>query len=194
MRRIIPRELSGRVIDDKASLLERILKTFRGGLLILEDINSYLIDTRTGDIISIMTTNRHKDLDIYIHMQSLAPVTTRMWQNMTVCRFHKQMDTIDRYKNRIPHSQLYQVSEKLVEQQFLRDARFYAYVNNEYQKVSGKFSIRDFQKACYSYLVENPKEISKVQKQFGSGADARERAIKIRISELMKYYGNSIKK
>ncbi len=36
-------------------------------------------------------------------------------------------------------------------------------------------------------------EISKVQKQFGAGVEARERAIKIRIADLMKYYGNPIR-
>ncbi len=141
-----------------------------------------------------MTTNRHKDLDIYIHLQSISAVTTRLWQNCQVLRWHSQMDSIDRYKNRIPHSELYQVSEKLIEQQYLRDVRFYVYINNEYQKISGRFSIRDFQKACYAYLINNPIEISKVQKQFGSGVEAREKAIKIRIQDLMKYYGNPIRK
>ena len=170
-------------------MLNKILHYYRGGLLVLEDINRYLIDTKTSEIIGTMATNRHRDLDIYIHLQSLAPVTTRMWQNCQIVRYHRQTDNIARYQNRIPNAELYYIAEKLVNQQYLKNKRFYCYVNNEYNKISGKFSIRDFQKACYGYVLEHPKILSNAQKRFGSGKTSRERALQFVIGDLMKYHG-----
>lgn len=192
VRRILPVDKNGHFlgIDGMVEMLNKILYYYRGGLLVLEDINRYLIDTKTTEIIGTMATNRHRDLDIYIHLQSLAPVTTRMWQNCQVVRFHKQTDTISRYKQRIPNAELYTIAEKLVDQQYVRNKRFYCYVQNEYSKISGKFSIRDFQKACYAYVLEHPKLLSNAQKRFGAGKDSRERALQYVIGDLMKYNGN----
>ncbi len=195
VRRILPLDENGRVldIDGMVTMLEKILYYYRGGLLILEDINRYLIDTRTSEIIGTLATNRHRDLDIYIHLQSLAPVTTRMWQNCQVVRFHKQTDNVHRYRNRIPNAELYFIVENLVNQQYEKNPRFFCYVNNEYNKVSGRFSEQSYQKACYAYLTEHPKQVSNIQKRYGTGMKAREKAIKYLITDLMKYYGNPIK-
>ena len=196
VRRIVPRDKDGRLlgIDGRVALLEKILHYYRGGLLVLEDINSYLIDTRTTEIIGIMATNRHRDLDIYIHLQSLAPVTTRMWQNCQVVRFHKQMDDVARYVKRIPSPELYFIAETLVNQQYIKNEKFYCYINNEYHKIRGKFSLKDFQKACYAYVLQHPKKITDVQKRFGGGKKAREQSIQYLLKDLLKYYGNPIKR
>lgn len=192
VRRILPIDKNGRYlgIDGMVEMLNKILYYFRGGLLVLEDINRYLIDTKTTEIIGTMATNRHRDLDIYIHLQSLAPVTTRMWQNCQAVRFHKQTDNVARYQNRIPNAELYYIAEKLVNNQYQKNKRFYCYVNNEYSKITGRFSIRDFQKACYNYVLEHPKVLNQAQKRFGNAKGSRERALQFVISDLMKYHGN----
>jgi hypothetical protein len=191
-RRILPVDKNGRYlgIDGMVELLNKILYIYRSGLLVLEDINRYMIDTKTREIIGTMATNRHRDLDIYIHLQSLAPVTPRMFQNCQIIRFHKQTDNIARIHNRVPNPELYYIAEKLVNQQYQKNKRFYCYIQNEYSKISGKFSIRDFQKACYSYVLEHPKILSNAQKRFGSGKGSRERALQFVIGDLMKYHGN----
>lgn len=177
-------------IDGMVDSLDKILYDFRGGMLILEDINRYLTDTRTTEIIGTMATNRHRDLDIYIHLQSLSPVTTRMWQNCQVVRFHKQMDNVNRYKQRLSNPELYFIAEKLVNTKYLEDKRFYCYIDNELGKISGKFSIREFQRAIYDYCMEHPKSFSQIQKRFGSGKDSRTKALNQAISEKMQYHGN----
>ena len=194
VRRIIPVDENGRdlTLDGMIEMLKRILYYYKGGLLVLEDINKYLIGTNTAEIIGTLATNRHRDLDIYIHLQSLSPVTTRMWQNCQFIRFHKQKDSVERYKDRIPNDELYFVAEKLVRQKWIKDKRFYCYVNNEDDKISGKFSIVDFHKACLAYLQDHPSLISKTQSRYGKGEEAKKEATLYLMNDLMKYFGNKI--
>lgn len=193
VRRILARDKNGQPlgIDGKIEILNKILKYFRSGLLVMEDINNYLIDTKTADVISIMTTNRHRDLDIYIHLQSLSPVTTRMWQNCAFVRFHKQNDSVTRYKNRLPIPEMYFIAETLVNIQCKSDRRFFCYVDNEMSKISGKFSKRAFMVAAYNYLLSHPKEITKYKQRFTTRKDAYTKGIALGIKELTEsYYGN----
>jgi hypothetical protein len=193
VRRILPLDKNGRLlgIDGMIDLLEKILADYRGGLLILEDINRYLIDTRTPEIIGTMATTRHRDLDIYIHLQSLAPVTTRMWQNCNFVRFHKQIDDVNRFKQRLTMPEVYFIAQTLVNIQYKSDKRFFCYVDNLQGKISGKFSKKSFQLALYSYIIENPKVNKAALSRFGTGKDNYEKATKFTISQLTdQYYGN----
>lgn len=193
VRRILARDKNGQPlgIDGKIEILEKILKYFRNGLLVMEDINNYLIDTRTQEVISVMTTNRHRDLDIYIHLQSLSPVTTRMWQNCALVRFHKQNDSVLRYKNRLPIPEMYFIAEMLVNLQCKVNRRFYCYVDNEMSIISGDFSKRAFMVACYNYLMANPRQIQQYKQRYGSGKDSYNKGVAFGIKDLTeKYYGN----
>lgn len=196
VRRIIPKDEKGNILSGDAlvSLLTEILNNFRGGLLVLEDINTYLMGTSIQEVVAVMCTNRHRDLDIYIHLQSISAITPRMFQNAAYTRFHKQSDSLKRILNRIPNPELYLIAEKLVNQKYIYDKRFFCYVQNQLMKISGKFSLNDYQKASYAYLLDNPKTISDKMKMFPKDKDAREKAIQLLLKELLQYYGNPIKK
>lgn len=193
VRRILPVDADGNEvgIDKYPEILKWILQYFRGGMLILEDINKYLIETRDASIVGALTTNRHKDLDIYIHLQSLAPLTTRMWQNANVIRFHYQMDDIDRYKGRIPNYELFKIAQLLVNEIYFRggkNERFFCYVLNQTNKICGGFSRKDFIIACRKYLEIHPMKVKHLMQKYGKGYDSRVKAIKECIFELYKKY------
>lgn len=193
VRRILPRDEKGNLLnlDGMIDMLNTILHYYRGGLLVVEDINRYMTDTKSQEIIGTMATNRHRDLDIYIHLQSLSPVTTRMWQNCACVRFHKQVDDVGRYKNRLPIAEMYFLAQTLVNIQYKINERFYCYVDNEKSKIYGRFSKRSFMIACYNYLMAHPKEIAKYKQRFGSGMDSYNKSVAFAINELVsKYYGN----
>lgn len=192
VRRILPRDKNGKLLDldGMVDLLNRILHYYRGGLLVVEDINRYMTDTKSKEIIGVMATNRHRDLDIYIHLQSLSPVTTRMWQNCACVRFHKQLDDVARYKNRLPIAEMYFIAQTLVGIQYKINQRFYCYVDNEKSQIYGKFSKRSFMIACYNYLMNNPNEMNKYYPRFG-GKKNHNQAVAFAIQDLTsKYYGN----
>lgn len=199
VRRILPVDADGNKvgIDKYPEILKIILHYFKGGMLILEDINKYLIETRDASIVGALTTNRHNDLDIYIHLQSLAPLTTRMWQNANVIRFHYQMDDIDRYKGRIPNFELCKISQLLVNSIYARggkNERFYCYVMNQDNKILGNYDRVDFLAACREYLDRNPHKVNTLMKKYGKDYESRVRATKECIFELYnKYYGHKPK-
>lgn len=196
VRRILPVDADGNEvgIEKYPEILKAILHFYRGGMLILEDINKYLIETRDASIVGALTTNRHKDLDIYIHLQSLAPLTTRMWQNANVIRFHYQMDDIDRYRARIPNYELFKISQLMVNDIYFRggaNERFYCYVLNQTNKICGKFSKKDFIVACRKYLEIHPMKVKTLMQKYGKDYAGRIKALKECIKELyQKYYGN----
>jgi hypothetical protein len=200
VRRILPVDADGNEvgIEKYPEILKLILHYFRGGMLILEDINKYLIETRDASIVGALTTNRHKDLDIYIHLQSLAPLTTRMWQNANTVRFHYQMDDVDRYRGRIPNYELFKIAQLMVNEIYFRggdNERFFCYVLNQTNKICGQFSRKDFVIACRQYLEIHPQKVKNLMQKYGKDYKGRVKAIKECVFELYKkYYFNKPKK
>lgn len=194
VRRILPVDANGNEVGTEKypEILNVILHYYRGGMLVLEDINKYLVETRDAKVIGALTTNRHRDLDIYIHLQSLAPLTTRMWQNANVIRFHYQMDDIDRYKARIPNYELFKIAQLLVNEQYYSgNERFFCYVMNQLNQIKGGFDKKDFVTACRMYLELHPAKVKSVQQKYGKGYEGRVMAMKECILDLYKkYYGN----
>lgn len=190
-RRVMPRLEDGSIAktDGLMEIMNVILERYAGGLLILEDINKYLIGTQAHEIIGTLATNRHRDLDIYIHLQSLAAVTTRMWQNCSVIRLHKQQDNIDTYKGRIPYYEQLKIAELLVNTQYSNgNERFYCFVSAEEQYIRGQFTSASLRGACENYVEMYSKELTVVAKRYAKGQEGRMKAIKYLSDELFKKY------
>lgn len=196
IRRLQPISSAGKILkpDEMADQIYEVLENFQGGLLVLEDINKYLIDTKTVEIIGAMSTNRHKDLDIICHLQSLSAMTTRMWQNTSIVRFHWQKDDIYRYKNRVPVYDMFKIAQHLVNNKYFEgNKRFYCHVSQDDQFIKGAFSKEDFQNACEDFLMDMPRVVQACQTRFGRGDDARKKAIEFLTNDFMnKYYGGAL--
>jgi hypothetical protein len=193
VRRVLPILPDGKMatLTEMLEILNQIIENFRGGMLVLEDINRYLIQSKTTDVIGLLATNRHRDLDIICHFQSLSALDPRMWQNTSFVRFHYQIDDIKRYAQRIPNYEMFKIAQCLTEYRYLNvgDKRFYCYIASDDNYITGNFTRRDFEIACRNYLEHNPRRVNDAQKRFGSGADSREKATREIIGELFqKYY------
>lgn len=192
VRRVLPIMDNGKVanLSEMVDLLNIIITKFRGGMLVLEDINRYLIASKTPEVIGLLATNRHRDLDIICHFQSLSALDPRMWQNTAFVRFHAQIDDIKRYAQRIPNYEMFKIAQCLVDYMYLNiDKRFYCFIATDDNYITGNFTKMDFQRACRSYLEVEPKRVNEVQKRYGKGVNTRQKAIDFVVSELMqKYY------
>lgn len=153
-RRIRPLTRSGITmsLDEKRDMVERMVKQFTEGLLVLEDLDKYMTGAKGQTIVGLLTTNRHHGLDIMISHQSIAKITTTEFQNCTWLRLHKQVDDITRYRTRIPNYFLVRIATLIVEEQYLiGNIRFFVYVNMRKLKLRG-CSLEAYIRACKKYL------------------------------------------
>lgn len=192
IRRILPLNHDGSPsnIDEKIEILKHLLANYAMGLLLLEDINSYLIDGGTKEIIGSICTLRHREVDVIIHYQSLSAVPTRMWQNLSLIRFHKQGDSIDRYKDRIPY-EILKIAEYMVNTEYANgNIRFFCFVNPAEEYIVGNFKPELLKNACKIYAERNSTEVKSVQKSYTGKSNSWELAVKEVTDDLFNRFKN----
>lgn len=169
-RRIRPFNKDGSPMDDdqKREVVEKILKHYRNGLLVLDDIDHYMTGAKGQAMIGALCTVRHKGLDILLTHQSIAKITTTEWQNCTWLRLHHQVDDITRYRDRIPKYHLVRIAQLIIDDQyelamqafglgtieeheFKKRKSFFLYVNMRQQNIIGCSKVA-FIKACKKYI------------------------------------------
>lgn len=155
-RRIRPFKKDGTPMDDdeKRGVVEKILKYYRNGLIVLDDIDHYMSGAKGQSMIGALCTVRHKGIDILLTHQSIAKISTSEWQNCTWLRIHHQVDDVTRYRDRIPKYQLVRIAQliideqydlvstafaqgKIDEQEYKKRKSFFIYVNMRQQKIRG---------------------------------------------------------
>ncbi|MFA6501297.1 MAG: hypothetical protein WCT85_00760 [Parachlamydiales bacterium] len=165
-RRIVPLKKNRQPMTptEYVSTIRTIANSFSNGLFIAEDLNKYISHKNQDEILDLMISLRHKGIDMYLHLQTLSKLTTNMWENVNWIRFHKQGDTIDRYKSRIPSYAVVKIAEIIVNKKYLENPRFFLFVSPMYEKIKG-ITRSDFITACYEYLSINSKEINDMMKK-----------------------------
>ena len=144
-------------LKEIANILWDILHFFRGGMLLIEDINKYVGDHLPTDIVGAICSNRHTDLDIIIHFQSIGRITTKVWQNANWLRFHKNSDSIERHRNKFPDKyELFSIAENIVNTQYFNDnPRYFMYVDLDEEKIKGKMTESIINTGIDDYLSKN---------------------------------------
>lgn len=177
-------------IKEKKEAVEYILKVFRNGMLVLEDINTYILSvTFMEEIVGGLVNLRHRAVDVLISYQSLRPVEPRIWQNSRWVRFHYQADNVNDIKNKVTNPTLFKIAQIIVnERYFSGDKRFFVYIHNFANKIEGKFTKDEFRNACRQYLNSNKKYIKEYRDMYNvTMEEALEKQIKQYESQ---YYGN----
>lgn len=187
-RRIDASEAS---ITQKKEAIFHIMKNFRNGLLVLEDINTYiLMATHVEELVSGLVNLRHRAVDVLISYQALRAVEPLIYRNARWVRIHNQNDNVTDIKGKIPELKLYSIAQLIVKQKNLEgDKRFFLYVHNGTKKIDGAFSLNDFELAVRQYLWSNESMIKKYKKihQIKSDDEAIKRLTK---EYTIEYYGN----
>ena len=169
-RRIRPFNGDGSPMDneEKKQVITKIMKHYKNGLVVLDDIDHYMTGAKGQSMIGALCTVRHKGIDVLLTHQSVAKITTSEWQNCTWLRLHHQVDDVTRYKERIPKYQMVRIGQLIVDEQYELSATafesgklserdykiqksFFVYVNMREQRITG-CSRAAFIRACKKYI------------------------------------------
>jgi hypothetical protein len=177
-------------IKEKKEAVEYLLKVYKNGMLVLEDINTYILSvTFMEEIVGGLVNLRHRAVDVMISYQSLRPVEPRIWQNSRWVRMHYQADNVNDIKNKVTNPTLFKIAQLLVnEKYFSGDKRFFVYIHSFANKIQGKFTKEDFEQACKKYLSTNKKYIKEYQQMNDCSMDE---ALDGQVQQYIdQYYGN----
>tara|TARA_R110000868_G_scaffold3590_2_gene22649 strand:- start:669 stop:1499 length:831 start_codon:yes stop_codon:yes gene_type:complete len=189
-RRIDAKNLS---IAEKKAAVEFLMKVYRNGMLVLEDINTYILSlTHMEDIVGGLVNLRHRAVDVLISYQSLRPVEPRIWQNSRWVRMHYQADNVNDIKGKLPNPTLFKLAQILVNNRYHSgDKRFFVYIFNFQNKIEGNFTKKEFMDACTQYLNSNKKYIKEYKEMHNTSMEESLGGQAKQYFEL--YYGNGKK-
>lgn len=158
-RRIRPYNPDGSkmTLNDVADTLWEVLNSYKGGLLLIEDINKYIGDYLPNDIIGALCTNRHVTMDIIMHYQSIGRLTTKIWQNLNFLRFHKNSDSVDRHKKKFEDKyEPLKIIEIMVNKQYFNGNKyFYVNFDCDNEKIRGNYTKPMLNDAVEEYIAMN---------------------------------------
>ena len=164
-RRIRPFHPDGSrmTLEDWSQALFYVLTVYKNGLLVIEDINKFVGDHMPSDLVGAICTNRHIGLDIICSYQSIGRITTKLWGNGNVVRFHKNIESVERHKNKYPDKYEYmRIAEIIVNEEYeAGNKRFFLYVDLDENKIRGGFNDAMFDAAVEQYISENYRPLIK---------------------------------
>jgi hypothetical protein len=161
-----------------------ICNYFRNGMLVLEDINKYTLSTFKQDLVGMFIGLRHLGVDLVIHFQTLRAIPPKIWGNMNYLRWHKQSDSIMKYKQRVDNFELYAIAEKIVERQYQTNQRYYLWVSNMEEKLI-KVTPEEFKQGCIDYLSSYPGELSRMMNSIDLEGNKKHKSNQEAISEFI---------
>lgn len=144
-------------LNEITDALKVVLDNYKGGLLLIEDINKYVSDHAPNDLIGALCTNRHTSTDIIMHFQSIGRISTKVWQNLNWIRFHKNTDSVDKHHKKFDdrHEAL-KIVELMVNKQYHNaDKRFFCTYNCDDEKIYGNYSKAQIMEAIEDYISVN---------------------------------------
>lgn len=167
IRRIRPFVMSGgkwkkMSTNDMVLTLEKVVNSYKGGALLIEDINKYVDTVMPSDLTGILASNAHSDLDLILHYQSVARPLPTVWQNTNIIRYHCQYDPVEKSKIKLSEMlEIFQIAEILVNEQYFiqKNQRFFVYVDKDAGTIIGNFTYQMFDKALEEYINTNSSQL-----------------------------------
>jgi hypothetical protein len=189
-RRIDAKNVS---IKDKKRILEYLLKVYRNGMLVIEDINTYILNvTHMEEIVGGIVNLRHRAVDVLMSYQSLRPVEPRIWQNARWIRMHYQADNVNDIKGKVNNPTLMKIAQLIVNNRYNGgDKRFFMYIYNFQNKLEGKFTKQEFIEGARQYLNANKKYVKEYKEMHNVSMDDAIGVVAKQYYE--QYYGNANK-
>lgn len=161
-RRIDAKSLS---IKEKKQAVAFIIKNFRFGLVVLEDMNTYITNaTHMEATASGLINLRHKACDVLVSYQRLRAVEPLIYANSRFYRMHYQSDNVNEVWDKITHPVMCKIAQIIINNRYFNDdERFFVYINTIKRKIEGDFTLEEFQLACRMFLNGYKKELKEYQ-------------------------------
>jgi len=161
-RRIRPFNTNGvrMTLNEVQEALFRVLNDYRGGLLLIEDINRYVSDSLPNDLVGAICTNRHTDTDIILHFQSIGRISPKIWQNVNWIRYHKNTDSVIRHRNKFEDKyEMLQIAENYINEKYNSgDKRVYCFIDIDDEKIR-RFNKDIMDKAITMFISDNASKL-----------------------------------
>jgi hypothetical protein len=137
-------------------VLVAMTQNFRGGLLILEDINAYISNFESEEIKGAFKNIRHKSQDIIMHCQSLSPLRRIHFEACRRLRMHYDGFNLDLMKDRLEGNfALLKIAQLIIEHEYFEgNERFFLHVETKKKKIIG-VNASQFRLAVEKYLTSN---------------------------------------
>jgi GTPase SAR1 family protein len=178
---------------DLQDTLFEILNKYRGGMLLIEDINRYVSDNLPNDLIGAICTNRHTDTDIIMHFQSVGRISPKIWQNINWLRFHKITDSVTRHKDKFEDKfEMLQLVENYINDEYDKgNKRIHCYVDIDDEKI--KVNKQKMIPIIEQYLNKNYKTLITpllIQNDLGKGVKkiSPAQAVKVQTDRIFRDY------
>ncbi len=185
-------------LDEIADAIYYILRNYKDGIILLEDPLRYMSSPRR-DLLGMIATNRHRNLDSYLNYQYWRPVLNpKIWGNLNQIRLHKTIDSVEKYKYDIGDQyELLRVAESIVNLKTKTDPRAYVYIDLDESKISGDFTEEEFMMGVDDYLSNDYRKAVRPTTERRDNAGKRmfngETAYRVVRQNLYDlYWGNSI--
>lgn len=215
IRRVLPfRKVGNKVepfgTDELKEGFLVLLEEYKDGLLILEDFNTYALNTRSQKVLSTITRARHKQIDILIVLQEIGKITKDLWSNISFYIYHKQTSEIDKERDKITNYIMVKIADNIVNEQFnmaqlalddkkityddyIRYKSFFVSINFKTNKITG-CSVEAFKRGLIRFLKVTDKE--RMIKEYCiendlrySNTEHRNKAYDMLIKRYSMFYG-----
>jgi hypothetical protein len=155
-------------------LIYTIQDYYTNGVLILEEMNTYVRRQVPKEFYSFLIRLRHKGVDVIMHYQSIGDAHPDIWRQTKVLRLHRAMDSVRSIAEKIPNFELVRIAELAIEKHYLTGTNdengkyYFLYIDFENMKIIG-ISETDFKEACEKYIYQNNREIKDLMNEEENG-------------------------
>lgn len=174
-----------------------ILRNFRTGLAVLDDVNVYIFNWQSTEIQACFKNIRHRSQDILIHMQSISPISPVLREAVSIMRLHYDGFDISNIKDRLEGMyEVVKIGQIIVDREYLQNhnRRFHLFVHVKDHLIKGvtedqlRFGCREYamlHKESYrqAALLEAEKN-GRVSPQVPDWKKARHDWIELKVKQL----------
>jgi hypothetical protein len=166
-------------------LIYTITEHYKNGVLILEEMNTYIRRQVPRGFYAFMIRLRHKGVDLIMHYQSIGDAHPDIWRQTKILRLHRTMDSVRKIEDKIPNYELTRIAELTIEKHYLYGDKYYfLYIDFENMKLIG-ISESDFRESCSTFLYQNSREVRDLMMEEDSNGKQKYKTKQVAIEKLI---------